>query len=84
MRAERRLGEMIKGAPKNGGTRGQLTGDVPVGGSVSAPPTDATPTLAEVGLTKKQSSKARKIADMLYNRRYDLFRDSYYAVLVMK
>jgi hypothetical protein len=39
------------------------TNGASVGGSVLAPPTDTTPTLAEVGLTKKQSSKAQKLGD---------------------
>jgi hypothetical protein len=45
----------------NKGTRGQLKGDVPVGGTVEEPPTDATPTLASVGISKKQSARAIKL-----------------------
>ncbi len=34
----------------------------------------STPTLAENGISYKQSSKAQKFVALLYNRRYDLFR----------
>ncbi len=70
MRAERRLGEMIKEVPKNEGRA--ATG--PRGTKTEPRKRDQQPpTLAEVGLTKKQSSKAQKIADVLYDSRYDLF-----------
>jgi hypothetical protein len=55
MRAERRLGEMLveqkQGEGLNKGTRSQLKGDVPVGGTVKEPPTDDTPTLADIGIS---------------------------------
>ena len=56
-RAEIRLGEMLLATkPKRAkGTRGQLTGDVPVGGHVQVPPTkDEEPTLEELGITKRE------------------------------
>ncbi len=57
LRATRKLGHILKDVPMNGGTRGQLTGDLP-SGSVLVPPGNQPPTLAESGLTKKQSSTA--------------------------
>jgi len=44
------LGRMLRETPRNKGTRGQLTGDIPVGGTILLPPTDTTPTLADMGL----------------------------------
>jgi hypothetical protein len=61
-RAERRAGELLREMPKNEGTRSQLRGDVPVGGSAPTPPTDDTPRLADLGFTKTQSSKYQKLA----------------------
>jgi hypothetical protein len=61
-RAERRAGELLAEMQKNKGARSQLRGDVPVGGSAPKPPTDETPTLADLGLTKTQSSKWQKLA----------------------
>jgi N6-adenosine-specific RNA methylase IME4 len=66
IRAERRLGEMIAGQKEtvglNRGTRGQLRGDVPVGGSAPVPPTDDTPTLADMGIDKKLAAHSQKLA----------------------
>jgi hypothetical protein len=53
LRAERRLGELLKGMPKNPGHR--FGGDA--GGSPEAPPA-----LDEIGITKKQSSVWQRIA----------------------
>jgi DNA N-6-adenine-methyltransferase (Dam) len=61
-RAERRAGELLREMPKNEGVRSQLRGDVPVGGSAPQPPTDETPTLAALGVTKTQSSKWQRLA----------------------
>jgi hypothetical protein len=62
MRAEIRAGELLAESEKNKGTRGQLRGDVPVGGSAPLPPTDATPKLSDLGVTKTQSSVKQKAA----------------------
>jgi len=56
--AEKRLGEMLKGTPKNKGTR--AAGGNVSGGTVVVPP-DATPTLAEIGIDKKTSARAQKL-----------------------
>jgi len=68
-RCERRLGEMIAAQRKAGllakGTRGQLRGDVPVGGSAPDPPTNAQApaiTLAEMEIDKHLADTARKLA----------------------
>ena len=50
--ALRQLGELLREAPKNIGTRGQLISRGVIGGSREGPPIDA-PTLAEQGVTKK-------------------------------
>jgi hypothetical protein len=74
LRSYRHLGEILKDTPKNGGTKGTIRGSTDgSGGAILVPPESQPPTLAEVGLTKKQSSKAQKIADVLYDSRYDLF-----------
>jgi len=66
-RAERRLGELLKlqkekGGGLNVGRRGQLRGKDSSGGAKAEPPEDPTPTLAELGIDKKLSSRAQKIA----------------------
>lgn len=63
LRAERRLGELISEQKRtvglNPGTR-TSGGGVGAGGSMMAPP--AIPTLSDVGIDKKLSSRARKLA----------------------
>ncbi|MGH8610202.1 MAG: hypothetical protein ACREX9_23180 [Gammaproteobacteria bacterium] len=59
--AGRVLGEMMKKAPKNKGTRGQLKGKTVSGGSKKDPPEESTPTLAEQGVDKKTADRARKL-----------------------
>jgi N6-adenosine-specific RNA methylase IME4 len=55
IRAERRLGEMLKASERNAGTlrRGSDT-----------EPRDTTPTLDEIGIDKKLSSRAQKLASI--------------------
>jgi N6-adenosine-specific RNA methylase IME4 len=63
MRAEIRAGELLAQMEKNKGTRGQLRGDLPLGGCAPKPPTsDPTPTLRELGINKWQSSRWQKLA----------------------
>lgn len=52
--AERQMGEFLKVMPKN---QGALPGKT---GSKSEPVLDPTPTLAEIGISKKQSATAQK------------------------
>lgn len=59
--AERQMGAFLKQMPKATGTREQLIGPGKIGGSREQPP---TATLAEIGITKKQSSTAQKLADI--------------------
>jgi hypothetical protein len=54
---------MLKETPKNEGTKNQLTGRGTIGGSSEEPPI-VPPTLASIGITKKQSSRAQKLADI--------------------
>lgn len=56
--AERQMGAFLKQMPKNEGTRPSTEH----GGSMKAPP--SIPTLAEIGITKKQSATAQKLADI--------------------
>lgn len=57
--AERQMGEFLKIMPKNVGANGSK-----VTGSVKEPVRDDTPTLREVGITKKQSASAQKLANI--------------------
>lgn len=59
--AERQMGEFLKKTPKATGTREQLVGPGRIGGAKEEPP---TPTLAEIGITKKQSARAQKLAEI--------------------
>jgi hypothetical protein len=57
------MGQILRDTPKNEGTKGQLIGPATIGGSAAEPPIDtSTPTLADMGLTKKQSARAQKLA----------------------
>lgn len=63
--ALRKLGEMLRAAPKAKGTAG--TGDANVGrgttgGVKASPPVEGPPTLTELGLTKRESAVAQKLA----------------------
>jgi N6-adenosine-specific RNA methylase IME4 len=62
LRAERRAGELLRKMEKNGGARGQ--GRPQKGGSKGRPPKDNTPTLADLGVTKTQSSRWQRFADL--------------------
>jgi N6-adenosine-specific RNA methylase IME4 len=66
-RAEIRGGEVLAEMEKNKGSRNQLQGDVPVGGSAPKPPTDPTPKLADLGITKTQSSRWQRLAALPKN-----------------
>jgi hypothetical protein len=52
------MGAFLKEMPKNEGTRPS----VEHGGSMKAPP--SVPTLAAIGITKKESSRAQKLASI--------------------
>lgn len=56
LRAERKLGELLRDAPKNPGTRPNTQH----GGTMAAPP--PTPTLTDQGINKKLSARAQKMA----------------------
>lgn len=58
-RAERRLGELLRDMPKATGVR--MAGRDSVGGTVLVPPKNE-PTLAEIGIDKKTSARAQKLA----------------------
>lgn len=57
MRMERRLGEFLAKMPKNKGAKGSK-----VTGSKKEPVKDDTPTLSEIGISKKVSSRAQVFA----------------------
>lgn len=54
--AERRLGEILAAMPKASGSAG--TGRPTLGGTKSEPPKSDAPTLADIGIDKKTSSRA--------------------------
>jgi hypothetical protein len=54
-----KLGQMLKATPRNTGAKGSK-----VTGTKRVPVKDSTPTLAELGLDKKTSSLAKKVADL--------------------
>lgn len=72
--ALRKLGEMLQAAPKAKGVKGQFTG-----GSVVAPPAETAPTLAELGLTKKESAVAQRLA-ALPDEAFQQVRDGHLTV----
>jgi ParB family chromosome partitioning protein len=61
IRAERRLGEMLKDGPKNQGTRSQKLTRV-TGGAIVEPPESDVPSIADMGIDKKLSARSRAIA----------------------
>ena len=68
IRAERRLGELLKWQKENGGlntgSRGQLVGRDSSGGAIAEPPENSPPKLQDVGIDKKLSSHAQKVAEI--------------------
>ena len=60
IKAERNLGIILARTPKAKGTRGQ--GRPNLGGNKSEPPKDTTPTLEQLGISKKTSATSRKLA----------------------
>jgi N6-adenosine-specific RNA methylase IME4 len=60
MRAERRVGELLRVSEKNKGARGGGQKDAPRGRVVK--PRDTTPKLADLGVSKTQSSRWQKLA----------------------
>jgi N6-adenosine-specific RNA methylase IME4 len=62
MRAERRAGELLREMEKNKGARGGGEKDAPRGRLVK--PRDTTPKLSDLRVTKSQSSRWQRLADM--------------------
>jgi hypothetical protein len=60
LRAERRAGELLREMEKNKGARSQS--HPKTGGNGKRPPVDPTPTLADLGVSKSQSSQWQKLA----------------------
>lgn len=66
LRAERRLGEILRSAPKNPGTAGRIIGPgrgKKNGGSKTELPFSEIPTHADTGVDKKLSSRAQMLAE---------------------
>ena len=63
LEAMRRLGELLLATRKNSGSKNQLNTRV-FGGTKVEPPIDTTPTLAELGASKKISSLSQQLARM--------------------
>lgn len=57
VRAERRAGQLLAEMPKNQGTKGQLAG-----GNTIVPPENYVKTLADLGISKNESSRWQKLA----------------------
>ena len=55
LRAERKLGELLEKTPMNVGAKGSL-----VTGNKRVPVKDTTPTLSDLGLTKRESVEAKE------------------------
>jgi hypothetical protein len=72
--ALRKLGEMLRAAPKNQGAKGSA-----VPNRNRATKADETPTLEELGLTKKESAVAQKLAD-LSPEQFEQVRDGHVTV----
>jgi hypothetical protein len=53
------MGEFLKETPKNEGTKNQLSG-----GSLKSPPAEKPPTLADMGISEKESARAQRLAVM--------------------
>ena len=64
VRAERKCGELLRDMEKAKGVQGQLQGRDSSGGRVTRPPEDQPKTLSEMGVTKDQSSKWQKLAEV--------------------
>ena len=79
LRAQRRCGEMLKSTPKAKGAQ-TVGGDKRSGGTILVPPEDAQ-TLADLGLTKKESALAQKLAS-LPEKSFEQVRDG--AITVAK
>jgi len=62
--ALRKLGEMLQAVPKNKGVEGKAGPGRGKPGTNSAPGFDDAPTLADLGLTKKESAVAQKLASL--------------------
>lgn len=63
VRSERLMGEILRETPKNKGARGQLNGRDSSGGiRIDTTRDNTSPTLEEIGLTKRQSSSFQTIA----------------------
>lgn len=60
--ALRKLGEMLQATPKSSGVK--LAGRDSFGGTKTEPPNTDAPTLADLGLTKKESAVAQKLASL--------------------
>lgn len=58
--AERKLGAILRDTPKNEGRAGM--GRPSLGGTQAEPPKEQPPTLAELGIDKKTSARAQKLA----------------------
>jgi hypothetical protein len=63
LRAERRAGQLLRQMEKAKGTRSQLSGRNGSGGRVVRPPEDER-TLADLGISKTQSSRWQKLAEV--------------------
>lgn len=64
LRAERKAGDMLKKMEKNKGNAGTFNGRTSSGGRIARPPEENAPKLADLGITKTQSSQWQAVADL--------------------
>lgn len=62
--AERKMGQLLAATERAKGTKGQLHGKSSSGSTRRAPPERKEPTLADLGISKKESSSAQALAEM--------------------
>jgi len=60
---ERKMGELLTKRDPPKGTRGTLRGRDASGGYVLLPPEKVEPTLAELGVSKRESAQAKELAE---------------------
>ncbi len=64
LEAERKMGQLLKETERAKGTAGQLLGKDVSGSYIALPPDNKQPTLAELNISKRESSEAQKLAEL--------------------
>lgn len=77
--AFRKMGQQLRETPKATGTRGQLQGRDSSGATKTEGPENGVPTLAELGITYKESAIAQKLAG-LPDKDFEAVRDGHVSI----